>query len=241
MNTLSPHHRRTPAPTPEPGLQGCHTVITLTAEESDRCLDICRLHHLVRTTAGTSSRTPHLLYTALRQPAEASPKEAPRDATRPEKVLIQSLKAPDLRSLIDKGRIVHADMHPFTRTFRPGDTLLLHVTASPQLRIRSNHHVPLNRAEALAWFDRRLTEHGLRAYPGSMTAGPAQQLNGTTSTSAITLPARAFTARVEVHDPDPAHQLFRNGIGPGKRFGCGLILDDTTQLPFSPAILTPRH
>ncbi|MGW2546500.1 type I-E CRISPR-associated protein Cas6/Cse3/CasE, partial [Kitasatospora sp. NPDC001574] len=80
-------------------------------------------------------------------------------------------------------------------------------------------------AECGAWLARRLAHGGLQLTARPVTVGPAEYLTGTTSRGEdLALVCRELTARAVVRDPKAARTALLAGIGPGKAFGCGLLI-----------------
>ncbi len=125
--------------------------------------------------------------------------------------------------------------------FRKGQVLRFRLRANPTKRIdtksgpdgqrRNGRRVDLRtETQQVEWLSRRADRAGFRlvpVYPGSnapaVRVGTSEKLRGRTTGRLVTLAGILFEGLLEVTDPDDLRFAIREGLGPGKAFGCGLL------------------
>ena len=165
-------------------------------------------------------------------------------------LLVQSGSAPDWSCLPD-GYLFDLDsegQNPATKSIsdalvalRKGQVLRFRLRANPTKKIdtksspdgqrRNGRRVDLRtEPQQMEWLSRRADDSGFRLVPvGSNSDAPAVQvgasekLRGITASKLVTLAGVLFEGLLEVTDPDNLRLAIREGIGPGKAFGCGLL------------------
>ena len=165
-------------------------------------------------------------------------------------LLVQSGEEPDW-SCLPEGYLFNLDregQNPATKTLSPslvalskGQVLRFRLRANPTKRIdtksgpdgqrRNGRRVDLRtEMQQVAWLSRRADRAGFRlvpVYPGSnapaVRVGASEKLRGRTANRLVTLAGVLFEGLLEVTDPDNLRLAIRQGIGPGKAFGCGLL------------------
>ena len=111
---------------------------------------------------------------------------------------------------------------PFVPKLAPGEILRASLRASPSKReSKSRRRLGLlNHDEQLAWLQRKMT--GARVLKAEIR-GP-EPLHFRKDRNAGTLFVCQFELLIEVVAPELLIETMRKGIGPGKAFGCGLLL-----------------
>lgn len=165
-------------------------------------------------------------------------------------LLVQSGEEPDW-SCLPEGYLSNLDSeerNPATKsisdvlvTLRKGQVLRFRLRANPTRKIdtksgpagqrRNGRRVDLRtEPQQIEWLSRRADRAGFRlvpVYPGSnapaVRVGASEKLRGRTRNRLVTLAGVLFDGLLEVTDPDKFRLAIREGIGPGKAFGCGLL------------------
>ena len=165
-------------------------------------------------------------------------------------LLVQSGEEPDWGCL-PEGYLFNLDrdgQNPATKTLsnslealRKGQVLRFRLRANPTKRIdtksgpdgqrRNGRRVDLRtETQQVEWLSRRADQAGFRlvpVYPGSnapaVRVGASEKLRGRTARRLVTLAGVVFEGLLEVTDPDNLRLAIKEGIGPGKAFGCGLL------------------
>ncbi|WDN55953.1 type I-E CRISPR-associated protein Cas6/Cse3/CasE [Streptomyces clavuligerus] len=216
-----------------PGFTAWRSAITLSPATAHACRDIHRLHQLALhgfRAPGVpvdGPPPPHVLHAAPRTPDHPCPRLGGR-------VLVQSPRPPDWQPLLTTRRLTAASVFPVTHTYTAGEPVDLRLTANPTRRSRATGrrtHLT-DPDDCHAWLHRQLDHHGLTPHPQHTTTGPLLWITGTTSTgNPLQLAIRDFHAHATVRDPDLFHHALTTGIGPGKPYGCGLLLTRTPPHP----------
>ncbi|MEE1823761.1 type I-E CRISPR-associated protein Cas6/Cse3/CasE [Streptomyces sp. BE20] len=222
-----------PPPTAQPEVFSTwRSVLTLSPRTRTRCRDVHRLHQLVLNgfrPPGVHVEAPapeHVLFAAGREPASRTAAGLPT-AGAPVRVLVQAPVEPDWQPLLDTGALHSARSFRAEQRLEAGAQIDVGVLANPVVRTRKD-----GRRRALRdpgdcgdWLARRLAHGGLQLTARPVIVGPAEYLTGSTSRGEdLTLVCRELTARATVRDPKAAREALLAGIGPGKAFGCGLLL-----------------
>ena len=124
---------------------------------------------------------------------------------------------------------------------RKGQVLRFRLRANPTKKIdtksgpdgqrRNGRRVDLRtEPQQIEWLSRRAGGSGFRLVPlgpGSdapaVRVGASERLRGRTASRLVTVAGVLFEGLLEVTDPDKLRLAIREGIGPGKAFGCGLL------------------
>ncbi len=114
---------------------------------------------------------------------------------------------------------------------RANPTKKIDTKSGPDGRRRNGRRVDLRTdSQQIAWLSRRADRAGFCLVPvhsGSNTpavrVGSSEKLRGRTTNRLVTLAGVLFDGLLEVTDPDRLRLAIREGIGPGKAFGCGLL------------------
>lgn len=165
-------------------------------------------------------------------------------------LLVQSGEEPDW-SCLPEGYLFNVDSegrNPATKSIsdalvalRKGQVLRFRLRANPTKKIdtksgpdgqrRNGRRVDLRtETQQIEWLSRRADRAGFRlvpVFPGSnapaVRVGASEKLRGRTTNRLVTLAGVLFDGLLEVTDPDKLRLAIREGIGPGKAFGCGLL------------------
>lgn len=165
-------------------------------------------------------------------------------------LLVQSGEEPDW-SCLPEGYLFNVNSegrNPATKSIsdalaslRKGQVLRFRLRANPTKKIdtksgpdgqrRNGRRVDLRtETQQIEWLSRRADRAGFRlvpVYPGSnapaVRVGASQKLRGRTTNRLVTLAGVLFDGLLEVTDPDKLRLAIREGMGPGKAFGCGLL------------------
>ena len=165
-------------------------------------------------------------------------------------LLVQSGDKPNWSSL-PAGYLFNLDgegRNPATKSIsdalmalRKGQVLRFRLRANPTRKIdtksgpngqrRNGKRVDLRtESQQIEWLSRRADLAGFRLvpdYPGdnapAVRVGASEKLRGRTTNRLVTLAGVLFDGLLEVTDPDKLRLAIREGIGPGKAFGCGLL------------------
>ena len=165
-------------------------------------------------------------------------------------LLVQSGEEPDW-SCLPEGYLFNVDsegLNPATKSIsdallslRKGQVLRFRLRANPTKKIdtksgpdgqrRNGRRVELRtETQQIEWLSRRADRAGFSlvpVYPGSnapaVRVGASEKLRGRTTNRLVTLAGALFDGLLEVIDPDKLRLAVREGIGPGKAFGCGLL------------------
>ncbi len=165
-------------------------------------------------------------------------------------LLVQSGEEPDW-SCLPEGYLFNLDrdgQNPATKTIanslealRKGQVLRFRLRANPTKKIdtksgpdgqrRNGRRVDLRtETQQVEWLSRRADRAGFRlvpVYPGSnapsVRVGTSEKLRSRTTGRLVTLAGILFEGLLEVTDPDNLRLAIKEGIGPGKAFGCGLL------------------
>ncbi len=114
---------------------------------------------------------------------------------------------------------------------RANPTKKIDTKSSPNGRRRNGRRVDLRtEPQQMDWLSRRADDSGFRLVPvgpnsdaPAVRVGASEKLRGRTSSRLVTLAGVLFEGLLEVTDPDNLRLAIREGIGPGKAFGCGLL------------------
>ena len=165
-------------------------------------------------------------------------------------LLVQSGSSPDW-SCLPEGYLFNLDRegrNPATKSISDalvslhrGQVLRFRLRANPTRKIdtksgpngqrRNGKRVDLRtESQQIEWLSRRADRAGFRlvpAYPDgnapAVRVGASEKLRGRTTNRLVTLAGVLFDGLLEVADPDKLRLAIREGIGPGKAFGCGLL------------------
>lgn len=165
-------------------------------------------------------------------------------------LLVQSDKEPDW-SCLPEGYLLNLDserQNPATKAIsdalvglRKGQVLRFRLRANPTKKVdtksgpdgqrRNGRRVDLRtETQQIDWLSRRADRAGIRlvpVYPGNnapaVRVGASEKLRGRTTNRLVTLAGVLFDGLLEVTEPDSLRLAIREGIGPGKAFGCGLL------------------
>ncbi len=165
-------------------------------------------------------------------------------------LLVQSGEEPDW-SCLPEGYLFDpgsAGQNPATKSIsdalvalRKGQVLRFRLRANPTKKVdtksspdgqrRNGRRVDLRtEPQQMEWLSRRADDSGFRLVPvgpGSdaraVRVGTSEKLRGRTASRLVTLAGVLFEGLLEVTDPDNLRLAIREGIGPGKAFGCGLL------------------
>jgi CRISPR system Cascade subunit CasE len=137
-------------------------------------------------------------------------------------VLVQTLSLPDW-GVLGAG---YAEVHPpkpFRPVLRPGQRLAFRLRANPAKRAReTGKRVALKtREEKLAWLSRRLEEGGFRLLEGEVLQDVFLEVPK--AGHRVQVQAVLFEGLLEVREPEKALETLRQGVGPGKALGLGLL------------------
>lgn len=124
----------------------------------------------------------------------------------------------------DGGRAVLADCRRFSPCFYAGQTLRFEITANPVKRLAgSRDRVPLIRdEERLAWLGRQL--EGAAEIQGARITASEKLYFQKPGTGAGKVDQVIFSGELRVVDAERLLGKCRNGVGPAKSLGCGLLL-----------------
>lgn len=152
----------------------------------------------------------------------------PTRSTEPPVVLVQTLTEPDW-GVLEEGYAQVFPPKPFHPALREGQVLRFRLRANPSKRVRDKgERVALKtREEKLGWLGRKLWEGGFRLLEreGRYLADIRQDTFWEVRKAAhlIQVQAVLFEGILEVVDPERALETLRQGIGPGKALGLGLL------------------
>lgn len=137
-------------------------------------------------------------------------------------VLVQTLSLPDW-GVLGAG---YAEVHPpkpFRPALRPGQRLAFRLRANPAKRDReTGKRVALKtREEKLAWLSRRLEEGGFLLLKGEILQDVFLEVPK--AGHRVQVQAVLFEGLLEVREPEKALKTLRQGVGPGKALGLGLL------------------
>ena len=165
-------------------------------------------------------------------------------------LLVQSGEEPDWSCLPDGYlfNLAREGRNPATKSIsdalvslRKGQVLRFRLRANPTRKVdtksgpdgqrRNGKRVDLRtETQQIEWLSRRADRAGFRlvpAYPDgnapAVRVGASEKLRGRTTNRLVTLAGVLFDGLMEVTDPDKLRLAIREGIGPGKAFGCGLL------------------
>lgn len=214
------------------------TKLVLNLRDAQARNDLARPYDLHRRLAvafptpdGTDYRQHHQVLYRVEAPTPRSPYP---------QVLVQSASGPDLGQL-PEGYALRAESRQFTLpAFQAGQQLSYRLLASPTRSVKRDGHkhskrvplssrLPADAAETAlspveAWLVRKGARHGFRivfmhlnpvmlGQPGRAAAGKQNLMLGGVQ----------FDGHLEVTDPALFEAALKQGIGPGKAFGFGLL------------------
>ena len=151
-------------------------------------------------------------------------------------VLVQTAAAPDWRTL-PAGYATVDGPKPFEPALREGQRVRFRLVANPTVKKRRDGRqgarVPLVHARApeghaevtagyLDWLDRKLTDAGLAADVDAVTDAPFE-VRTRKGGHRVTLFGVRFDGAATVTDPERLAAALREGVGPAKGFGFGLL------------------
>lgn len=152
-------------------------------------------------------------------------------------LLVQSQDEPDWRWLYDRNYLLPID--PLTGLDNPAIkqvSLPLHAGQLLRFRLRANptikkkregkhsNRVPLVREESqIAWLKRKADQNGFNLLDTSVSDQNRQTSRKRDGRPPLTLFTVQFDGRLQIADEGKFQQAMRNGIGPAKAFGCGLL------------------
>jgi len=164
-----------------------------------------------------------------------------RDVDRvglPHELLVQSLVAPDW-SQLPEGYVLNADVRDaggLLDAMADGRRLRFRLlgnatrkTALPRPgreRPRHSRRVPLGSDDALrAWLENRADDAGfaLLGGLGGLRIDVLPPLRQQVRAGGVTVRPVLYEGQLQVRDPDAFRNALRNGIGPAKAYGCGLL------------------
>jgi len=208
------------------------SVLTLSRQAQQQCLNVHHLHRLVLNgfrPPGIRVEAPppaNVLFAAAREPAGRAGAGRPQ-AGVPVQVVVQTPQEPDWQPLLDTGTLRSAGTFRAEQRLEPGAELDVKVMANPTVRLRRSARRQALRdpGDCADWLGRQLDRHGLHLTPHPVTVLSAEYLTGTTGRGEeLTIVCRQMTARAVIHDPKAARTALAVGIGPAKPFGCGLLI-----------------
>ncbi|MET8824271.1 type I-E CRISPR-associated protein Cas6/Cse3/CasE, partial [Streptomyces rochei] len=176
--------------------------------------------------AAPAERPPCVLYAADRGPARTDAKQRPL-AGPPRAVLVQSPDRPNWQPLLDSGRLTKADTFSEVCEYALGQQVAIRVIANPSYRDTvTRRRMSLSSvAECGSWLRRRLADHGVDVALNHIEVGERVRMTGVKGEDhPITVICRMFQARGTVQSPEAFHQALAQGLGPGKAYGCGLLI-----------------
>ena len=157
-------------------------------------------------------------------------------------LLVQSMSEPDWSSLAEKDYLLPIDpfsgldnpaVKQISLPLRPNQVLSFRLRANPTIKKarrddngerRNSNRVPLVREEKqVEWLEQRAKDNGFRLL--HLGISQPQKLTGRKKDNgrAITLYTVQFDGRLQVTNADKLLEAVKNGIGPAKAFGCGLL------------------
>jgi CRISPR system Cascade subunit CasE len=159
-------------------------------------------------------------------------------------LLVQSIHPPDWTLLTEppKAYLLPADtvpdqlpnpaVKPFDPALTPGQTLAFRLLANPTKRLGKNaekaarKRIGLTReADQLAWLQRKLESAGCLLVDAR--TGQQEKVKGSLHREDqkhnLSFQAVRFEGHLQINDPDKLLPALRDGIGPAKAFGCGLL------------------
>ena len=103
--------------------------------------------------------------------------------------------------------------------------------SGPDGQRRNGRRVDLRtETQQIEWLSRKAGRSGFRLVPAgpssttpAVRVGAGEKLQGRAGSGTVTLAGVLFEGLLEVTNPDNLRLAIREGIGPGKAFGCGLL------------------
>lgn len=149
----------------------------------------------------------------------------------PNQVLVQSTLIPDWTRLAENYLVKTPEIKTLDISLEPGQLLRFRLRANPSKRDpQSRKRVGLYSDEdRLSWLHRKGEQHGFSVQPENVVVSDAQwkQLSIPSSGDGKRQLAKFnfvdFNGLLRVVDPDQLLESVRQGIGPVKGFGCGLL------------------
>lgn len=157
-------------------------------------------------------------------------------------LLVQSLSEPDWSPLAEKDYLLPGDpfggldnpaVKEFSLPLRANQVLSFRLRANPTIKKvrrgddgkrRNSNRVPLVREEKqVEWLEKRAEDGGFRLL--HLGISQPQKLTGRKKDNGrpITLYTVQYDGRLQVTDANKLLEAVKNGIGPAKAFGCGLL------------------
>jgi CRISPR system Cascade subunit CasE len=177
--------------------------------------DIYRLHQAVMKGFAAYRETERVLY-------RVEPEE--RDGLV--SILVQSPQTPDWRQLTEENRgIVSARAKEFSPAFQEGQRFMFRLRANPTVTREGKRRGLIRDESLLEWLEKKHERLGVRFC--GMDAIDEGYVNGSKikgdKRHQLSLKTARFEGVLEVADAKTFTEAFRNGIGPAKAFGCGLL------------------
>jgi CRISPR system Cascade subunit CasE len=146
-------------------------------------------------------------------------------------VLVQSTLIPDWSRLAENYLVSPPVIKPLELSLTPGQLLRFRLRANPSKRDPQTHkRVGLySDAERLDWLRRKGEQNGYSFEPENvtLTSAPWQHLSIPSNLGGKRQQAKFnfvdFNGVLRVIDPDQLVESIRQGVGPAKGFGCGLL------------------
>lgn len=154
-------------------------------------------------------------------------------------LLVQSVESPDWSALTEGGYLPAAEAlagwdNPAVKAFDPaprvGDVLRFRLRANPTVKKkrdgRLSNRVPLVRAEEqAAWLARQGEQHGFDLLQLEMRDEQTEEgrVRSQEASPALKVFSVQFDGLLRVRDEAGLARAVRQGIGPAKAFGCGLL------------------
>ncbi len=156
-------------------------------------------------------------------------------------LLVQSTLEPDW-STVNPDYLLPADpfdplpnpaVKPMDLPLRAGQVLNFRLCANPTLkkvrRDENGEHLNSNRVplvredEQIKWLQKRAETGGFKLLGAAVSQSQSQKIRKQKGEKPITLYTVQFDGYLEVTQPDRLLAAVKNGIGPSKAFGCGLL------------------
>ena len=157
-------------------------------------------------------------------------------------LLVQSLAEPDWSPLAGKAYLLPDDPfsgldNPAVKSFDlallPDQTLQFRLVANPTIKKvrrdengerRNSNRVPLvHEDRQVEWLQKQANQNGFRILQLQVSQTQKQKSRQKSNGRPITLYTVQFNGRLQITDTALFNQALRQGIGPAKAFGCGLL------------------
>ena len=216
------------APTTTQTLTVWRSRLDLSLRAQAACGNVDQLHRVVLagfTPAPGEERTSVVFAAQRSTPSRAQAKRG--EAGRPQKVLVQSLTQPDWSHLEDGGLVTGTATRQFHEHYRAGEQIAIRIIANPAFRERDTGKRKAHgcAADQARWLSRRMLDNGFDTGPDRIAlSAPAAVTGRKKDGRRIHVATCDFMAQGTVLDAALFHQAVIRGVGPGKAYGCGLLI-----------------